>query len=80
MLDTLRNGMQLHGSVRWVLTLTVVFERLLDGDEQKLIREIQLDFVGAVLHISTTVLAWHREKSHPITRKQSNAFTQSGRT
>ena len=36
-LGTLQNGMKLHGSVRWVLSLTVVFERLLDGNEQEII-------------------------------------------
>ena len=47
-LETLQNVMKLHGFVRWVLSLTVVFERLLDGDEQEIIRG---DFTGASAQI-----------------------------
>ena len=46
--DTLLNGLELHGAIRWVLSLTVVFERLFEGDEEQIIRA---DFTGGPAQI-----------------------------
>jgi len=46
--DTLRNGLELHGAIRWVVSLTVLFERLLEGDEEQILRA---DFTGSSAQI-----------------------------